>query len=317
MKQPLILTILAIFGISTISSAKELSFGLVANTSSPEYFAAKKLADTAKELSDGALTIKLYPDGQLGNFQELLDQTSLGELDMAYIDSQGISIFEKSAEPLGQAYVIKSHEHAIAIYNSPWGEALKQKLKEKNNWHFLNINYQGTRHTTSNKPLNSIEDFAGLRLRVPGAKPMLNFAKAVGASATPIAFAEVYLALQTGSADGQENPLTLIDAKKFYEVQDYLALTGHMVQDQITLVNNDVWESLSAKEQEILYQASEEARKLQYDLVTKGENELIDFFKEQGMQITTPDVEQFVKAMEPVWKEYDLETINMLRAIEQ
>ncbi len=303
-------------GLALSSAAKELTFGLLANTVSPEYLAAKKMADVTAELSGGELTIKLYPDGQLGDHQSLLDQVSLGELDLTYIDSQSVAIYEKYAAALGQAYVIKSHEHAIAIYKSDWGKTLKENLRKNHSWQFININYQGTRHTSSNKPINSLADLKGMQIRVPNAKPMVNFAKAMGAIPTPIPFAEVYLALQTNAVDGQENPLTLIDAKKFYEVQKYIALTGHMVQDQITLMNSDVYDSLSDKEKEIIYKASEEGRKLQYELVSKGEVELIDFFKQNGVTITEPDVSELEEAMKPVWEQYDLDTIHMIRNIQ-
>lgn len=306
---------LAAFVTASLAKERELAFGLLANTVSPEYLAAEKMAETVSELSDGQLTIKLYPDGQLGDHQSLLDQTSLGELDMTYADSQAFPTYEKMAAPLGQAYVIKSHEHALAIYNSEWGKELKEALRNNHSWEIININYQGTRHTTSNKPINSLEDFKGLQIRVPNAKPMVNWAKAMGATPTPIPFTEVYLALQTNAVDGQENPLTLIDAKKFYEVQKNIALTGHMVQDQILLMNSDVWASLSDEEKDMIFKASEEGRKLQYDLVTKGEAELIDFFKEQGLTITELDTAELESAMEPIWEEYDLETINMLRDI--
>ncbi len=319
MKKNILLTATAFALSSSIilsANAKELTFGLLANTVSPEYLAAQKMAEVAAELSGGELTIKLYPDGQLGDHQSLLDQVSFGELDMTYIDSQAIAVYEKSAAALGQAYVIKSHDHAVAIYNSDWGAELKEKLRKNHSWQFININYQGTRHTSSNKPINSLADFKGMQIRVPNAKPMVNFAKAMGAVPTPIPFTEVYLALQTGAVDGQENPLTLIDAKKFYEVQKYIALTGHMVQDQISLMNSDVYDSLTDKEKEIIQKASEEGRKLQYELVTKGEVELIDFFKEQGVTITEPNVSELEAAMKPVWEEYDLETINMIRDIQ-
>ncbi len=309
-------TLLLSTNLTLNSYAKELTFGLLANTVSPEYLAAKKMADVTNELSGGKLTIKLYPDGQLGDHQSLLDQVSLGELDLTYIDSQSIAIYEKSAAALGQAYVIKSHDHAVAIYNSDWGKELKENLRKNHSWQFININYQGTRHTSSNKPINSLADFKGMQIRVPNAKPMVNFAKAMGAVPTPIPFAEVYLALQTNAVDGQENPLTLIDAKKFYEVQKYIALTAHMVQDQITLMNSDVYDSLSEEEKEIIYQASEEGRKLQYALVTKGEKELVEFFKTEGVTITEPNISELEVAMKPIWEEYGLDMINMIREIQ-
>ena len=121
------------------------------------------------------------------------------------------------------------------------------------------LTYYGQRHVTANKSINKPEDMKGMKLRVPPAPLFLMFTKSVGANATPIAFAEVYLALQQGTVDGQENPLPTIMAKKFYEVQSHIILTGHITESLVTIVGSHVWTKLTPDEQKIFADVLKEA----------------------------------------------------------
>ena len=121
------------------------------------------------------------------------------------------------------------------------------------------ITYYGERHVTSNKPINKPEDMKGLKIRVPDAPLYTMFPRAVGANPTPIAFAEVYLALQNGTVDAQENPLPTIDAKKFYEVQKYIVLTGHITDALLTIVGGPTWSKLSDADKKIFEEVLKEA----------------------------------------------------------
>src|SRR5204863_636193 len=125
--------------------------------------------------------------------------------------------------------------------------------------HVAGYTYYGQRHLTANKLVQKPEDMKGMKLRVPDAPLMLMFPKAVGANPTPIAFAEVYLALQNGTVDAQENPLPTIEAKKFYEVQKYITLTGHITESLITAVSSSVWSKLSDADKKVFDQVLWEA----------------------------------------------------------
>ena len=151
----------------------------------------------------------------------------------------------------------------------------------------------------------TFDDFAGLRLRVPNARTLLDFAEAMGAAPTPVAFAEVYLALQTNQVDGQENPLPTIDAMKFYEVQDYISLTGHVVVDQLVLMNEDKWQSLSEGDRQLVQDAILAGGEVNDQIVNDGEANLLAFFEEQGLTVVTPDVEPMRAAMQPVYDALD------------
>jgi TRAP-type C4-dicarboxylate transport system substrate-binding protein len=151
------------------------------------------------------------------------------------------------------------------------------------------------RHLTANKPVNKPEDVKGLKLRVPEVPLYLEMARAWGANPTPMAFAELYLALKQGTVDAQENPIPTINSGKFYEVQKYLILTGHIMVPQFHAISDKLWKSLSPGDQKILQDAVDEGIAFSNDLLIKQEQSLVDEFKKKGMTVITPDVEAFRK----------------------
>lgn len=144
----------------------------------------------------------------------------------------------------------------------------------------------------------------GLKLRVPNAAANLNFAKYTGAAPTPMAFSEVYLALQTNSVDGQENPLSAVRAQKFYEVQPYLAMTNHILNDQLYVIGNETLESLPEDLQKVVKDAAAEAAQYHTKLFVDEEASLKDFFKQNGVKITEPNLDEFKAKMQPVYDEF-------------
>jgi TRAP-type C4-dicarboxylate transport system substrate-binding protein len=163
--------------------------------------------------------------------------------------------------------------------------------------HIVTLTYYGERQTTSNKQILKPEDMAGLKIRVPDAPLYKMFPEAVGANPTPIAFAEVYLALQTGTVDAQENPLPTIQAKKFYEVQKHIALTVHITDALLTIVSGQTWGSISDADKEVFTAVlTEAADKCTQDIVKK-QGELAAWFEQQGVEVATVDREPFRAAV--------------------
>lgn len=188
-------------------AATTLKMGMQASVGSVEYSSAKMLADKVEELSKGEIKIALYPSAQLGDDRAMLQQLTYGDLDITYAEFGRMGLWIPRAEAVTLPYVARDFDHLRRMFDSDFGQSIREEMLSKFNWRALDTWYNGTRETTSNRPLNSIEDFKGLKLRVPNAKPNLNYAKLSGASPTPMAFSEVYLALQTNAVDGQENPL--------------------------------------------------------------------------------------------------------------
>ena len=287
------------------AETQNLRFGMQASITSIEYRAAKHAAMTLKQLSGGSLTISLYPDAQLGDDSEMLEQVSMGDLDITHTQLGRIGDWIPRAKVTELPYTIRDFEHIKSIYNSAWGKQLRQEMIDKYRWHPIAISYFGTRQTTSNRKINSIADFKGLKLRVPNAKPMLDFAKYAGAFPLPIAFSEVYLALQTKAVDGQENPLPTVKAKKFYEVQKYIAMTNHMVQDIVTVVSEATYQKLSDEDRKLLEQSLQVGANHMANAVFDGEADLIEFFQQQGVIVTTPDLTPFKAAMKPIYDQFE------------
>ncbi|MDE1221531.1 sialic acid TRAP transporter substrate-binding protein SiaP [Vibrio aestuarianus] len=286
-------------------AATTLKMGMQASVGSVEYASAKLLADTIEEMSNGDITLSLYPSAQLGDDRAMLQQLSLGDLDITYAEFGRMGLWIPRAEAVTLPYVAKDYEHLRRMFESDFGQGVRDEMLTKFNWRALDTWYNGTRETTSNRPLESISDFKGLKLRVPNAKPNLNYAKLSGASPTPMAFSEVYLALQTNAVDGQENPLPTIKTMKFYEVQKNLAITNHIVNDQMVIISETTWQKLSEVDRKIVSAAVAKAGAAHTNSVKQQEAELVAFFESQGVNVTYPDLAPFRQAMEPLYSEFE------------
>lgn len=283
----------------------ELKFGIVAGSSSNEYKAVEYFANEVKEKSNGKIEIAIFPNAQLGDDRTMLKQLKDGALDFTFSESARFQIFYPEAEVFALPYMIPNFEISKkALLETDFGKGLLAKINKELNLSLLAVAYNGTRQTTSNRAINTIEDMKGLKLRVPNAATNLAFAKYVGAAPTPMAFSEVYLALQTNAVDGQENPLPTIQAQKFYEVQKYLALTNHILNDQLYLVSNETLSDLPKELQTVIKDAAVNAAEYHTKLFVDGEKELVEFFKSKGVTVTQPDVKPFREALQPYYEEY-------------
>ncbi len=290
---------------SAFAADYDLKFGMVAGTSSNEYKAVEFFAKEVKDASKGKIDISIYPSAQLGDDRSMIKQLKDGALDFTLGESARFQIFFPEAEVFALPYMIPNFDTAKkALFDTKFGKNLLQKINKDLGITVLADAYNGTRQTTSNRAINSIEDMKGLKLRVPNAATNLAYAKFVGAAPTPMAFSEVYLALKTNSVDGQENPLPTIDAKKFYEVQKYLALTNHILNDQLYLVGDATMEELPADLQKVVKDAAVKAAQYHTKLFVDGENNLISFFEKKGVTVTKPDLKPFREALKPYYSEY-------------
>lgn len=283
----------------------ELKFGITPGVQSNEYKAVKEFADYVAEKSEDRLTVRIYPDSQLGDDREMLAQVKGGSLDLTLAETGRLGLWVKEAEVFQLPYVFDSYDHLRkSLFETEEGQMLFEKFRETENWKILANAYNGSRQTTSNRAINDINDMKGMKLRVPNAQANLDYARYVGASPTPMAFTEVYLALQTNGVDGQENPLSAINSSKFYEVQDYVALTSHIINDQNYVISDSVFESLPEDLQKILEDGVAKAANSHTEMFINDEVDLLTYFEGKGLTITKPELGEFKKALEPVHKEY-------------
>nr|WP_321980306.1 sialic acid TRAP transporter substrate-binding protein SiaP [uncultured Cohaesibacter sp.] len=305
-----VLTCLAVAGMLVAGPAlaqntRTLSFGMQGTPGDPQYQGVMEAAKILEEESNGRLKLEVFPNSQLGTFTEMMEQVTLGDLDFTLNPFGGMDPWVSRAVIASTAYVVKDFDHLQKILASDWGQGVLEEMRTENGWRTVDSWYFGTRETTSNKPITKLEDFKGMKLRVPNSAPQLQWAKAMGASPTPVAFAEVYLALQTNQVDGQENPLPIIDAMKFMEVQSNITLTNHLVQDQLVLMSEETWKDLSEEDQKIVMDAFKAGGLVNNKVVKDNEAALLSKFEDNGAKVNRPELAPFRAAMEPSYKELD------------
>ena len=261
---------------------------------------------SSKSSPAARLTVTIFPSSQLGDFKAMVAQVQAGELDMAMTGYPDMSYVIPELKLIGAPYVISDFDHLNKVIAGPFGQDIDAKFME-HGIKVLDVWYYGTRHTTANKPINSMDDMAGLRLRTPNVPFLIAYAENVGASPAPVAFAEVYLALQTNQVDAQENPLPTIEAMKFYEVQSSIAMTGHFVASSAIQISSQMWEELSEQERGWIQEAVLAGGEVSNQLMFHAEANLLSFFEEQGLTITWPDTAPFRAAMQPYYDELEAE----------
>jgi len=279
---------------------RELTLGMQDNESSNVYMGAQEFASRVEEASGGELTVNLFPSSSLGDFKAMVAQVQAGELDMVITGYPDMSYIIPELNLIGAPYVADDFAHLEEIIAGDWGQEMATKFEE-NGVRLLDVWYYGTRQTTANRAVESMDDMEGLRIRTPNVPFLIAYAENTGGTAAPVAFAEVYLALQTNQVDAQENPLPTIEAMKFYEVQSHIAITNHFVASAAVQVSNDLWQELSEEEQGWIQEAVDAGGELNDEMTVQAEEDLITTFEERGLTITRPDLAPFREAMQPYY----------------
>jgi tripartite ATP-independent transporter DctP family solute receptor len=220
----------------------------------------------------------VFPASQLGKETDINQGLTLGTVDVIYT---GQAFAARTHPPLaigGAPFMFRDFDHWKKYSQSAVLQELMDGYFKKGGNKPLAVTYYGVRHTTANKAIVKPEDMQGLKLRVPDAPLYVMYPKVVGANATPIAFAEVYLALQSKTVDAQENPLPTIEAKKFYEVQSHINLTGHITEMLLTIVSGQTWSKLSDADKKTFEAVFKEAAAKCTDDIAAAEIKLVDEF---------------------------------------
>jgi tripartite ATP-independent transporter DctP family solute receptor len=275
----------------------KLKWAHVYETSEPYHTESVWAAEEIKKRTNGKIDIQVFPASSLGKETDINQGLTLGTVDMII---SGPSFAARSYPRIGIAYypfIFRDADHLIAYSKSPVFAEMVDEYRKKTGIQITAYTYYGARHTTAQKPFKDCAGMKGLKIRVPDVPAYLATPKACGANPTPIPFAEVYLALQTGTVDAQENPLTTIEAKKFYEVQKAIMLTGHIVDGLTTQIAPHVWTKLSDAEKKIFVDVTREAAARATDKIKKREAELVDEFKKKGLQVVNVERKSFVDAV--------------------
>ena len=277
-----------------------LRFAHVYEVSEPYHTEALWAAEEIAKRTNNRWRIEVFPASALGNEPAINEGLTLGTIDMIYTGTAFAGSRFRPIAISNAPYVFRDFDHWLAYRNSDLLKELMAGYDRATGHRILAMTYYGARHVTANRPITRPEDMRGMKLRVPQAPLYLMFARAVGANATPIAFAEVYLALQNGTVDGQENPLPTIQAKKFHEVQSYIVLTGHIYESLLTIASGNLWRRLSAADRAVFEEVWREAANRATYAIRTAEETLPAWFEQQGKTVIRPDRAAFRAAALPL-----------------
>jgi tripartite ATP-independent transporter DctP family solute receptor len=264
--------------------------------SHPSPQSAVKAAAEIKAKSNGRIEIQSFPNGQLGSSRDMVESVASGALTMVTEGAAQLGQFVPQLSIIEAPYIWRDPAHMARALKSPLIDELNKALVEKRGMRMIGVNYYGIRHLTSGKkPINSVDDMKGFKLRVPEVDTFRAMAEAWGARPTPLNFSELYLALSQGAVDGQENPLPTIASAKLGEVQKFLVLTGHIITPRLVIVNEAAWAKIAEADRTLIKAAVDEAALWQDNEILEQEKGLADTLAKGGMTVVKPDLEAFRK----------------------
>jgi tripartite ATP-independent transporter DctP family solute receptor len=297
---PAVALALCAMALDVASAQTKLKFAHVYEVAEPYHTEAVWAAGEVAKRTNNKYTMEVFPASALGNEQQINQALPLGTIDIIYTGTAFAGATFKPIAISNAPYMFRDFDHWQAYANSALFKELATGYDKASNNKIVALTYYGARHTTANKALNSPADMRGMKLRVPQAPLYLMYAKAMGANASPIAFAEVYLALQNKTVDGQENPLPTIQAKKFYEVQTHINLTSHIFESLVTVIGAPLWNRLNAAEKQQFEAVFAEAAGRATKAIRESEQKLPEWFAQQGKTVVRPDLKAFIEAAQPL-----------------
>lgn len=284
----------------------ELRFGHGQPPHSDTHMAAEEFKRLVEEGSNGAITVSVYPSNQLGNNNQMVEGVRLGTIDLTSNGNPFYTAFLPELNILDLPFLFEDHEHVYRVVDGEIGRGLLDLLDDHRmkGLAFWEIGFRDI--TNSQRPIRAPEDMEGLKFRLTPNAAHLKAFELLGANPTPMAFSEVYMALQTGAIDGQENPVSIIYANRMNEVQDHLTLLGYAYTAQVFAMNRARFDSLSTEHQELVLDAAHQAALVQREDLVRRNAEYLEELKRQGMQVVEEvDIEAFRAAVyEPVVADY-------------
>ncbi|MDR2442538.1 MAG: TRAP transporter substrate-binding protein [Deltaproteobacteria bacterium] len=282
-----------------------LKAGHVLAPDHPYQFGLERFAELVKERTNGQITVDAFHSSQLGNERELIEALQLGTVDITIVSTAPLSGFTNEFLIYDLPFLFRDTATARRILDSPFGQKAFDSISDLG---LVGLVYfeNGFRHVTNSKlPAVNPADVNGLKIRTMENKIHMASFRVLGASPTPMAFGELYTALQQKTIDAEENPVPIIYTSKFYEVQKYCSLTGHFYAPTPFLISAATWERLTDDQKAIMTQAAKEARDYERELIDQQNNDFVAKLKAEGMEVIEVDKDAWFKAMEPVYKEFE------------
>ncbi len=280
-----------------------LKLGHIQSESDFWHLGALKFKEELEKRSKGAITLNIYPNSTLGGDRDLVEGMQMGTVDFGLIAGV-LGNFEETIGLLELPYLFDSQEEFNKIIHGAIGQEIADKLLAKSGVRILNWWDRGPRETTANKPINSLADLKGLKIRLPEIPAMVAGWRAMGANPTPMAWSEVYTALQQNVIEAQENPIPFIYGGRIHEVQKYLSFTDHKYEYVTISMSENRWQSLTDEQRKIVTEAAEAATVYENKLVLDKTNELLELMKKEGLQVLHPDKKELAAAARSVHEEF-------------
>jgi len=298
------------------TEAKVFRVGHVVSREAPFHVGLEKFNELIEERTDGRYKIEIYPDAQLGDAREMTEGVQVGSLDMAVVASAFVANFAPSLGVLDMPYLFRDNDHVEEVLDGEIGQKLAGDV-ENQNIKFLGWWEIGWRNmTNSSRPVNSLEDVAGLRIRTMPNPVHESLWRQLGADPVPMAWGDAFTAMQQGAIDGQENPLATIYVTRVFEVNDYVAITEHVYAPAAFVMSMSAWNELSDEDKEIFTEAAQEATVYQREENRQQDIDAIEKLKDEGMEFTEPDRQEFMDAVDEVYERHGEEFLDSIEQIQ-
>ena len=284
-----------------------LKLGHVAPETEPYHLAAVRFSELVEDRTDGMVKIEIFPNSQLGAQRDTIEGLQMGTVDMVLTTAAVLANFVPPSQVIELPFMFRDRDHVYSVVDGPLKEKIykgaeDQQLKIISTWE------NGFRNITNDvRAIHTPADMEGIKIRVMENQMYIDMFKALGANPTPMARSELFTALQQGTVDAQENPMGQIYSSRFYEVQDYVTLSGHTYSPEVLVFSLKNWNEIPAEYQAVIQEAADEARDYCREMKIEKDKEFIEGVKQEGMEVTelTPDqVAMFQAKMKPVWEKY-------------
>lgn len=234
-----------------------LTLGHAYAVDSLQHRAAEQLAEEVSTLSDGAITIEVFPAAQLGSWEEMQEGLEIGSVNLVIESLGSLERYTDLAAIEGVPFLYEDAEHFFEVWDGPMSEEILSTVRDDSGFQLLGALYRGGRQLNSTRPVASVSDLAGLKLRVPNQQTYIDTWQALGASPTPMALNEVFSAMEQGAVEGQENPIDVVRFSSFYEVAPYVTETNHLYGNFHFQMWGDTFDGYPAEVQDILLEAAD------------------------------------------------------------
>ncbi|QEN06726.1 DctP family TRAP transporter solute-binding subunit [Oceanispirochaeta crateris] len=262
-----------------------------------------KFEEVLEELTEGKVQVEVFHSASLFSSEEEFASLLQGNLDMAYVSANTLADYIPSFSMLTSGYIFKDYDHMRKVYDGEIGDKILSSVQDELGIVPIDVFYLGARQINLRdigRVVKTPADLKGVKLRMPNSAAWLFLGKAMGASATPLSFSELYLALKTGTVDGQDNPLPTVKNAKFYEVTKSISLTNHVIDTVWPTISEKKWKELTPYHDEVI-SAIEEAKQLCDSQNIEAEKSLVEFFRSEGLTVVEADKEAFSSHVQGVY----------------